>query len=681
MQIESVRISNFRCFGPEAVTVPLRSVSAFVGANGCGKTALMQSLSRVFGVLQSDRTLVPDDFHLPDGKRREDLKAGEAIRLFVDILLRFPELKESDEENKPAVAECFSQMVVEEEGKAPFCRVRLQGTWTRTNTPEGDIEQKTYWVRSGDDDPADDDLHPMAPHERSLIHVHYVPASRDPAKQVRYVSGSMISRLFGAIDWSKDTEEKIEEASHQAADVFGKEDGVAVVHEAIGECWSRLHPGKMYSEVELRPVAARLHDLLRQVQAVFEPAPGGGDAELERLSDGLKSLFYLSLILAVFRIETVIASESEGAEHFDETRVDAPSLTVFAIEEPENHVAPHYLGRIIALVRDAVATGRAQALITSHSPSVMRRVDPREVRYMRLDPASNTALVNKLTFPPSMSDEYKYIREAVQAYPELYFSRLVVLGEGDSEEVVLPRLAEAMGVEVDLSFVSVVPLGGRHVNHFWKLLGDLEIPHVTLLDLDRERKGGGWGRIQYAIRELLKIGVSKKALLMLEDGKVLGDKQLDEMAEWDVADTKLMKGWCDRLEEHGVFFSGPLDFDFLALMAYPDAYKHAADGGDGPRLPKDPESEKGQAAIAEAVRAVLKAEGGDGTTYGADVKDAFFWYRYLFLGRGKPASHLDAMSRLSNTELKAGCPPVLRRLCKAMKKRLDMATEEEVDAE
>ena len=189
MQIDSVTISNFRCFGPEAVTVPLRSVSAFVGANGCGKTALMQSLSRVFGVLQSDRTLVPDDFHLPDGKRREDLKAGEAIQLFVDILLRFPELKESDEEDKPAIAECFSQMVVEEEGKAPFCRVRLQGTWTRTNTPEGDIEQKTYWVRSGDDEPDEDDLHPMAPHERSLIHVHYVPASRDPAKQVRYVSG------------------------------------------------------------------------------------------------------------------------------------------------------------------------------------------------------------------------------------------------------------------------------------------------------------------------------------------------------------------------------------------------------------------------------------------------------------------------------------------------------------
>jgi hypothetical protein len=642
----------------------------------------MQSLSRVFGVLQSDRALVPDDFHLSDGKRREDLKVGEEIRLFVDILLRFPELTASDEEDKPAVAECFSQMVVEEEGKEPFCRVRLQGTWTRTNTPEGDIEQKTYWVRSGEADPDEDDLHPMAPHERSLIHVHYVPASREPAKQVRYVSGSMISRLFGAVDWSTETEKEIQDASDEAAKVFGEEDGVGVVHKAIGECWSLLHPGEMYSQVQLRPVAARLQDLLRQVQAVFEPAPGGGEgAELDRLSDGLKSLFYLSLIFAVFRIETAVATESEGAEHFDETRVDAPSLTVFAIEEPENHVAPHYLGRIVALVRDAVATGRAQALITSHSPSVMARVAPHEVRHMRLDPLSNTALVKTLSFPPSKSVEYKYIREAVQAYPELYFSRLVVLGEGDSEEIVLPRLAAAMGVEVDLSFVSVVPLGGRHVNHFWKLLNDLEIPHLTLLDLDRERQGGGWARIQYAIRELLKIGVPREDLLTLEDGSVLNEKQLDQMAKWDVADTKLMNGWCVGLEQHGVFFSAPLDFDFLTLKAYPNAYKHAADGGDGPRLPKEPDSEKGKAAIAEAIRAVLKAEGGDGTTFGDDVNESFFWYRYLFLGRGKPASHLDAMSRLSSKDLKTGCPPVLARLCEAMEEKLDIATEEEVDAE
>lgn len=678
MFIKSVTISNFRCFGPDAVTVTLRALTAFVGANGCGKTALLQALARVFGVLQNDRTLVPDDFHLPDGKRREDLKAGDEIALFVDIFLEFPEL--SDGGKKPAVAECFSQMVVTDEGKPPFCRVRLQGTWTRTNTPEGDIELKLYWVRSDKPEPEKDDLVPMAAHERSLIHVHYVPASREPAKQIRYVSGSMVNRLFRAIDWSKSTEKAVEKASKAAQEAFAEEDGVKVVRKALADSWNLLHPGKMYSGVELRPVSARLQDLMRQVQAVFDPAPGGGEAELERLSDGLKSLFYFSLIMAVFGIETAVAGRAEGSKHFDDALVDAPALTVFAIEEPENHIAPHYLGRIIASVRSAIATGRAQAVLTSHSPSVMERVEPREVRHMRLDVATNTAQVNVLTFPHSKSEEYKYIREAVRAHPELYFSRLVVLGEGDSEEIVLKHIAKAMGVEVDLSFVSVVPLGGRHVNHFWRLLDDLEIPHLTLLDLDQERHGGGWGRIQYAVRELLKLEVDRSRFPEV-DGGPLEDDELDAMNDWDISDTKLLAAWIKALEKLGVFFSAPLDFDFLLLQSYPNAYKVIPEGGDGPDIP-DEGDEDFEEEVAAVVKAVLKPKGGKGDSYSkTDKEDRFFWYRYLFLGRGKPASHLDAMSRLTRKELREECPEVLDRLCDAIKHSLDIAVDEEVDAE
>lgn len=77
-------------------------------------------------------------------------------------------------------------------------------------------------------------------------------------------------------------------------------------------------------------------------------------------------------------------------------------------------------------------------------------------------------------------DRFKYIKEAVRAYPELYFAKLVILGEGDSEEIILPKYWEAMNGSTDVSGISIVPLGGRHVNHFWRLLNDLEIPHIIL---------------------------------------------------------------------------------------------------------------------------------------------------------------------------------------------------------
>ena len=91
-------------------------------------------------------------------------------------------------------------------------------------------------------------------------------------------------------------------------------------------------------------------------------------------------------------------------------------------------------------------------------------------------------------------------------------ARFVVLGEGASEEVVLPRVAEALGLAIDRSFVAVVPLGGRHVNHLWRLLTDLDLPHATLLDLDWGRAGGGWGRIKTACTQLLENGVAPEKL-------------------------------------------------------------------------------------------------------------------------------------------------------------------------
>ncbi len=67
----------------------------------------------------------------------------------------------------------------------------------------------------------------------------------------------------------------------------------------------------------------------------------------------------------------------------------------------------------------------------------------------------------------------------------------------------MPRLAEALDLLIDPAFVAIVPLGGRHVQYFWKLLTHLGIPHATLLDLDLGRDGGGFGRVKIGIETLI----------------------------------------------------------------------------------------------------------------------------------------------------------------------------------
>jgi putative ATP-dependent endonuclease of OLD family len=155
-----------------------------------------------------------------------------------------------------------------------------------------------------------------------------------------------------------------------------------------------------------------------------------------------------------------------------------------------------------------------------------------------------------------MTEAAKFVRGALLAFPELYFARFVLLVEGDSERIVLPRLARAEDLVLDPSFVAVVPLGGRHVQHFWRLLNGLSIPFATLLDLDLGRSGGGFGRVKTIIGELLASGVDRATLLTIEGGTVLSDDEFEAIKDWDSSNTKLLRAWTDDLRKCNVFFLG-----------------------------------------------------------------------------------------------------------------------------
>ena len=285
---------------------------------------------------------------------------------------------------------------------------------------------------------------------------------------------------------------------------------------------------------------------------------------------------------------------------------------------------------------------------------MLSRVRPKEVRHCRSDPKTRISSVKTIKLPRSVSDKGKFVRSALLAFPELYFARFVLLVEGDSERVVLPRLAEALDLLVDPAFVAIVPLGGRHVQHFWRLLSHLDIPYATLLDLDLGRAGAGFGRIKSAIANLVDTGVSKAKLLKTADG-VLTDAELADMHTWqDADDRKRLRGWINRLKKYGVFFSEPLDLDLAMLAAFPEAYAASIPKGGGPKM-----------TAAKAAEAVLGTSGSGLTLYSGPYKDyppLFPTYRYHFLTQSKPASHLAALTHIETSDLVTGMPPVLAQV-------------------
>jgi putative ATP-dependent endonuclease of OLD family len=349
----------------------------------------------------------------------------------------------------------------------------------------------------------------------------------------------------------------------------------------------------------------------------------------------------------------------------------APALTLFAFEEPENHLAPYFLSRLMTELQTLSKTQRVQGVVTSHSPAIVGRLEPRALRHLRRNRKTGIAGAAKLVLPEGDDEAAKFVREAVRAHPEIYFARHAIFGEGASEEIVLPRLAEAMGVPIDRSFVAIVPIGGRHVEHFWRLVSQLGIPHTTLLDLDLGRSSGDIAQFKAIANAILKLGEPLNAddKKNIDVAATLGDR-----GGWGVKggwNEELIRGWMEFFETRGVFFSAPLDLDMLMLEALPAAYKKLSADRKGPQKPDE-------APRQEAAADRVLGEGGFGKAAysGSALMPLFPWYSYLFMGdRGKPAVHLSALAQLEDFALDLACPPVLNRLIKRVKQELELSGE------
>ena len=650
MRIESVVISGFRCFGKQPALISLSpEISAVIGPNAAGKTAILHALSKLFGVSRAQRTVDRSDFHLGPNERPE---CRDAKELFIDVLVALPELSQGTA-TAETIAPSFRHMLIERPGQAPVCRIRLEAKWEDDGTLEGEVSQELFWVDSLAAAPEEEKCHPVSAADRGLIQLYYTPASRDAASQVRATTGALAARLLRAIEWSSQTTEAVEDASENLASAFEGESGIAAIGKALQARWSGLHDDVVDTRPRLSLVSRRFEEVVNKIAVIFEHGPGGQERGLDALSDGQQSLFYFALAAAVFDLEReVVAGKVDG---FRDDALSIPALTLFALEEPENHLSPYFLARIIRQVRSLTGAGGSQAIITSHSPAVLSRVTPEEVRYCRFDPTLRTSSVKSIKMPAGEDETAKFVRGAILAYPELYFARFVLLVEGDSERIVLPRLAQALGLLIDPAFVAIVPLGGRHVQHFWRLLTDLGIPHATLLDLDLGRDGGGFGRVKTAIERLIEFGASKESLLKIDTG-VMPDSGLAEMHTWaSTGDHANLMAWIDgNLKPHGVYFSAPLDLDLAMLASFPDAYSATIPAGGGPRLSVDKAAEVALGTAGPGIDAYTQP-----FAHFAALLPA---YRYHFLTHSKPATHLAALAHIKDEDLASKMPSVLREL-------------------
>jgi putative ATP-dependent endonuclease of OLD family len=122
--------------------------------------------------------------------------------------------------------------------------------------------------------------------------------------------------------------------------------------------------------------------------------------------------------------------------------------------------------------------------------------------------------------------------------------------------------------------------------------------------------------------------------------------------------------WIDCLKPYGVYFSAPLDLDLEMLKAFPDAYGAIVPKGGGPKMTVD-----------KAAEVVLGTAGPGLALYTGAFKeypDLLPAYRYHFLTRSKPATHLTALTHIKAKALRddmpSGLAEVLAHVAKSLRR-------------
>ena len=624
MFIKSMKISNFQCFSEVPVDIDFeKDITCLIGNNGAGKTSILKAIQKVFGNTTDERTIFKSDFHVATGET--DLQNRQ---LYIDIVFEF---LDKDEVKTLAF---FSPVIYESKNKTFQARMRLEALWNEDEY-EDDVSSTLFWVLTDEDVDFGDETPlkiKVENHERRQINLIYVPATRNAKSILNIELKRIIKKIERYADISETDRLAIENDSKVLGEKVNAITAVQSIQTAINNVWNKIHDSSLphYGNIKLEIISNKFEDLVKSLILKLFPSETEDLKDINELSDGQISLLYLTLSMALHEIE--VQHENNKLSGLKEQDYDAPIFTIFALEEPENHLSPFYLSRIIDALEDKSKSNSIISIVTSHSPNVVRRLNKVEqIRFLRQECCGNDrkTISCKILLPENKDEEdYKYLNQAVLSHPEIYYSKLVVLGEGDSEEIVLPVIAQKKSCNFDTSFVSFVPLAGRHVNHMWRLLNELKIPYVTLLDYDLGRYGGGEKRL-FEISE--KLGLPKTS-------------------------TK------EILEEHSVFFSYPLDFDMLMINAFPDFYKNNGQNDEHDEL----------------VKAVLGKK-GDETKYVSPNKfftdEVLRKYRYLFKTKSKVASHYlicDKIKEMGQSDFEQKCPTVLHRLinkaCDILKK-------------
>lgn len=498
--IKTVRIAGFR--GLENIEVTLEQTTILTGMNNTGKTSFLKALQLALGNRQF---ISQDDFFIKG--------SSVSKKIIVDLLI-VPIGNEGKrrEDFSDDWETMFTTERIRTDGNNSFVPLRTIITFDAIkNSYNSQQFILKYWPDSNQEDV---DWFDIENGNKTSFHFDklpffYMDAQRDILEDTKLRSsylGKMLSKIEYSPDDIKDIEGQIELLNEKAVSSSDILSNIKTTLKELDTAMDTRSEG-----IEITPFTKKIRDLNKGLTIYYTDSQDSFSMEYH----GMGTRSWSSLLT----LKSFIALLSKNAEK--EKSVFFPIL---AIEEPEAHLHPNAQKKLYGQI-DAIA---GQKIIATHSPYIAATAKLGQIRNFYKDETVTCGRIE--TDSLTKEDIRKIDRQVINTRGEIFFSKLIVFLEGETEEQTLPIFAQKhfnkTPVEIGLDFVGV----GGHTSYlpFLRFAEALKIPWLIFSDAENTPEKNVKACVQQQFSSCGSTKNESDCIVFLDDGNNFEKQLIDD---------------------------------------------------------------------------------------------------------------------------------------------------------